>query len=326
MKRLLEQRWSGHYATTKAVINNYTAVKDALATVCDPDNGFPGDDVAQATGILCIVKQHAFRFAASVMNVLLGMLSPIDKRLQARETDLQESMTMVSTVIQEIESMRCVDSYHKLLDKAELMTAEDTDQPTREKRARIPSILLNENTGAREHSAMKEVFFQVIDTIVEEMRRRFTSNGALYQAIATMSITNEDFLSRDNLSALSTFGVELPSLEELKIAKAFLLRLHEQEEIVNPSFVLKQLHRHRDAFPATYSVAAVVATFGCSTAICESSFSTLARIDRPQRRSMLTARLARLTYLAFESQKTKAIDMEEFIQIFAGKSRRIQLT
>ena len=50
-----------------------------------------------------------------------------------------------------------------------------------------------------------------------------------------------------------------------------------------------------------------------------SPFSTLTRIDRAQRRSMLQKRQAQLVMVAFERNRTEKVDLERFLRIFSKK-------
>ena len=49
-------------------------------------------------------------------------------------------------------------------------------------------------------------------------------------------------------------------------------------------------------------------------AVCESTFSTLTRINRPQRLSMNHSRMANLTLFAFEAKRTKNLDLEAVLR------------
>jgi hypothetical protein len=71
---------------------------------------------------------------------------------------------------------------------------------------------------------------------------------------------------------------------------------------------------------------ATARTFGCSTALCESTFSVLTRIDRPQRLSMTHQRLANLVFLGFEKERTNNVDFQKVLRKFNEmKNRRLQL-
>ena len=73
---------------------------------------------------------------------------------------------------------------------------------------------------------------------------------------------------------------------------------------------MKSLNEMKTAFPKVYNLAAVVATFGSSAAVCECSFSTLAKVDAPLRRSMLQRQQRNLILLAFERDRTRKIDLD----------------
>lgn len=87
-----------------------------------------------------------------------------------------------------------------------------------------------------------------------------------------------------------------------------------------------ELYLKRDVFPEVYRFIATVDTFGCSTTVCECSFSALERIGKPSRLNMDNERLRNLSFLAFESKKLSQIDVEDVLKDFnANPHRRIQL-
>ena len=78
------------------------------------------------------------------------------------------------------------------------------------------------------------------------------------------------------LAILCVFpGITLPSQEELAVVKKFLSERPEEKN------KLGILYKFRAAFKESYELLAAVETFGCSTAVCESTFSTLTSINRP---------------------------------------------
>lgn len=71
---------------------------------------------------------------------------------------------------------------------------------------------------------------------------------------------------------------------------------------------------------------ASVEVFGCSSAVCESTFSCLTRIENPQRQSMKHNRLSNLALLAFESKRTENLNIEELLMDFNNQNnRKLQL-
>lgn len=105
------------------------------------------------------------------------------------------------------------------------------------------------------------------------------------------------------------------------MVKAYLSRKEDKMENT-----LQVLYRQREAFKDTYELFASVATIGCSTSVCESTFSTLTAINRPQRLSMGHERMAGMVFLAFEKKRKKSVDLNEVLRIFNNMAnRRIQL-
>lgn len=89
---------------------------------------------------------------------------------------------------------------------------------------------------------------------------------------------------------------------------------------------MELLFSYKDAFKTTYEMLAAVETFGCSTATCESTFSTLTAINRPQRLSMQHRRMANLVFLAFERKRTEDININKVLLRFHNKKyRKLQL-
>ena len=165
----------------------------------------------------------------------------------------------------------------------------------------------------------------VIDNVLVEMTRRFTDQGWLYKAVTAMITKSDKFLDAKTLSPLSRLGIVIPSNAELQVCKAYIERLNSPVEESDSNKVLKLLYEQRAAFPDTYAMAASIATLGSSSAVCEASFSTLARINNSHRRSMTHMRQQNLVLLAFEENRTKDINFDEFIKMFMPKHSILHL-
>lgn len=127
-------------------------------------------------------------------------------------------------------------------------------------------------------------------------------------------------MTLEKLKPLSVF-VDLPNEHELEVVKTMFA--NKESEPVDP---LKTLFTMRQAFPKMMKLFTAIQTFGCSTAACESSFSTVNRVNRLNRLSMSEKRLADLSFLAFESKMIND-DMWEGIwkHFNTKKNRKVQL-
>lgn len=70
----------------------------------------------------------------------------------------------------------------------------------------------------------------------------------------------------------------------------------------------------KDAFKETVVLMEAVETFGCSTAICEASFSSFTRIGILGRICMTSERLRNLSFMAFEYKRLNLIDETKILR------------
>lgn len=187
--------------------------------------------------------------------------------------------------------------------------------------------------GERSETAvvLKSAFYETIDIILAEMVNRFIKEDAILTAIETA-----DDMDLNKLQPLTELCIELPTELELKIAKEYINRIREKNEELNQkkkpedeeikTVVLTELYKVRQGMESVYNLFATIATFPSGTAVCESSFSALTRIMRPQRISMSTDRLNNLSFLAFEHKRLESIDLDAILQRFNSlKNRKVQL-
>ena len=102
----------------------------------------------------------------------------------------------------------------------------------------------------------------------------------------------------------------LPSVAELEVDKEYLQSL-------DSNFMLSKFYEQKVVFLKLYSLPADIAVIGLSSAICESGFSMLTRIDKPTWRAMLQPKQASLVLLAFKHKLTAKQDLDTFVKRLA---------
>lgn len=163
---------------------------------------------------------------------------------------------------------------------------------------------------------MKAAFFEITDNICQEIRRRFNDNSDIL-----LSLAGADNLDSSSLKPLEICGINLPNSAEITVAKAYIQKNREKD-----ASILTTILPIKAAIPAVYDLFTAVDTFGCSTAVCEASFSALSRIGVVRRMSMTNKRLRQLSLLAFESKFLDRIPKDEVLKKFnETKHRRVQL-
>jgi hypothetical protein len=116
LNRLLVQRWSGHYQTTLAIVDNFSAILECLQEVSMENGVYSGDTIAEAIGLLTVMKNIRFRFSACLMKTVLGIIAPVDRILQTRESNLHQAVTLINVVKEEISALRSDEKFSEHLE------------------------------------------------------------------------------------------------------------------------------------------------------------------------------------------------------------------
>ena len=361
LKRLLDQRWSGHIATTKAVLDNYECLVNVLNTASLSDECDTISSV-EATGLLAKIKSESFVFIAFVVREILELLYPVDQLLQQREVDLLSALGVLSSAVTQIENLRTHEQVENILEKVKMTgvileqdsTASVHDVPGKipvKRKKKLPRRLADSvvevttgSTSRDDHegecltSAQKftQIYFEIIDSCVGELRERFSErNTAIVSSVGCLwpgskTNRNEDFLNPAKLCSLAELvQVDISSTtsaSECAVAAQFIQNNFKEEQHKNLSNITELLLPVKTAFPTVYSLYAAALTLGISSASCEASFSALTRILTPYRRSMTHGRKANLVLLSFQEKYTRKIDLNHFFVEFGRSSRRLQVS
>lgn len=200
------------------------------------------------------------------------------------------------------------------------------------------SVLLT-SCGSRDanDAQMKQLYFELLDNVICEMGQRFGEKSLpITKALQALCPAGDDWLNESML--LPLYKLVLPEAKfedlraELHVGKKFILshlkHVHDDDSFSAHSHisdVTQMLHSYKEAFPLLYILYASALTFPSSTAVCESSFSTLTRLLTPFRRSMLSKRLSQLSILAFEKDVTNSLSSEHFLSYFRRCKRRLMV-
>lgn len=338
LKRLLEQRWSGHLATTVAMLDNYDAIVDVLS-VCGKSVAVDGSTSVEASGLLQKVENAKFLFIAYTVRQILELLKPADQMLQARDSHLLAGIVVVKACLTSIKALRSHDQVELITAKIEKQGIELKDSADSKRKRCMPPKLAHcvvESTLGNHGNDFDDVmtqytqlYFQGIDNCVSELEARFGErNAALASSLECLWPESETFLQMSKLAAITDLiDIKESSLtvSECEVARELLAKEFDPTSHKDLSDMCRILFPLRAAFPNVYSIYAAALTFGVSTAACEASFSTLTRVLTPYRRSMTHSRKANLVLLSFQSQYTRCLDLDKFVNSFAHKSRKLQL-
>uniref|UniRef100_A0A8C5AB74 HAT C-terminal dimerisation domain-containing protein n=1 Tax=Gadus morhua TaxID=8049 RepID=A0A8C5AB74_GADMO len=241
-------------------------------------------------------------------------------QLQSPTLELSSTIDLSESVIATLSDKRAEESWIDIRDRAaDLCTKAGVSQDgTCEKRWTQPPRILQEfvveapveRTPVTTSDAQRtHLYYPVIDRLVGEMRRRFsTEAGGVLTGVSALSPKHASFLDKKCLQPMAQ-------------KKA-------QGHVVNDTLEFLALMRpYRDAFVDLYRLICISLTLPVTSASCERSFSCLRRIKNYLRNSSGDTRNSNLALLSINKQRTKTLDVQRIIDIFASnhKNRRIVL-
>lgn len=334
LKRLLEMRWTSHYQVTSCLVENQDHIVTILSEMTEDDRA-PVDLCAEAAGLLCQIKRLHFFATGKFFVRVLGVLKPANAILQSRSVDMRTASEVVNAALESLKNIRQEDSWPEL---SQVSQGDDAHRPKRRRtmsRSLGQSVVLStvghtdsDDPALHPRRCLKRSLLNILDRAIAEMETRFSQrNVHLMEAISALTPTSSDFLEFTRLQPLAVLAGTVADNESLKneiiVARRMMLKKCPNE--ADLSTVCKHLQECKDAFPNLHQIYVAALTVGVSSAACESSFSTLARVLTPYRRTMSHKRKSNLVILAHEKAITSNLDMDKFVRVFAKRSRRLLL-
>ena len=336
LKRLMDQRWSGHLATTAAILDNYSSVIDVLRA-CSGSDVVDAVTGIEASGLLKSVANNRFQFIAYAVREILELLHPADKLLQGRQYDLLSAFDVIRETTKLVEKMRSQEHVAELLAKVREHEVENVVPPPTVKRKkaaprRLADCVVESTTGSADcavqacddsTSYLTRIYYAIIDNCVGELRERFGElNSKIAYAVKCLwpkpQMDDQPFLFLQPedikpIAELMAVDVSSPIVRsECTVARQLLVQKFCDENHTNLQDICQLLLPFKDAFPTVYGIYAAALSLGVSTATCEASFSALTRILTAYRRSMTHNRKANLVLLSFQRRYTEAVEFDHF--------------
>ena len=96
LKRLLDQRWTGHLATVKVVVKSFYDIFTLLTEV-ENTQGLGAEVRVEATGLLRYITLQRFLFTAHLVKKRVSLFEPPNRLPQADDMDLFTAVTLVNS-------------------------------------------------------------------------------------------------------------------------------------------------------------------------------------------------------------------------------------
>ena len=344
LKRLLEQRWTGHLATVSTIMKSFDSVTEVLNCILE-SSSFSIETKMEATGLLSSVLKPSFRFHGHMVLKILEILNQPNKMLQSAEMDLRTAVHLVNSATRCIVALRDESEFLQLWTKCTEPTAcDDASQPRKRTctaNSRLGDFILEQTSGARycsdssEMTEQRRLFYSCIDAVVGEISRRFgEKNLAIMESISALDPDSPTFMDPKIVNPLLLLTGTAMAESEFVVARQYIKDEIERQTTPDEgkwtiNKIIRHFHTTLEAMPSVLVAFKAALTFGASTSSCENSFSMLKIVFSEHRRSMSHIRKASLVQLAFEKNLTAKCRKEwkdKLLRRFHDlKNRKLQL-
>ena len=338
LKRLSDTRWACQYATLWAIKTCFPAIIETLEVVRDMSDAHRA---AQANALLGLIDGQ-FVLYVTMLESIFRQTKTLSDQLQAKDLELASANDLVCTVIDSLCEQRTVESWNEIWMRAsETCTALDIAMQRRPVRQSAPprdleEFVVDTVTGARQRLLTSDdyrehCFFPVIERLVSELKRRFSSDSsAILKGATALNPKHTTFMDKDCLWPMAKhYGITRENLfAEIHQGKRLIERKRGDGHVINTTHdLLGVLKPHKDAFTDLYKLVCISITLPVTSATCERSFSCLRRLKTYLRNKSGDMRTRNLRVLAISSQRTKELDVNTLIDRFAlnHNNRRIVL-
>ncbi|KAG9283252.1 hypothetical protein AMEX_G2003 [Astyanax mexicanus] len=312
LKRLLDQRWSGHFATVSVILKSFDDLSILLREITS-NRAFGADLRIEATGLWKSMSEPSFKFIAEMVQKILAYLDPPNKMLQSEDMDLLTAIQLISSAITCLENIRTETEFQAIQAQSDSVTTRPSKRRCSENSAFADYVVeeIRTRVDRNDETELRRIYYSCIDSVCEEMKNRFGKHNCdLMEALSALDPVHATFLDVNKVKPLLDL-TKTPAVDsEFEVARNFLVT--QMKESSPPDGkkwtmkqILKQFQKPLEAMPTVFTALKHGLTFGASTASCENSFSTLKNVFTEHRQTMLHQRKANLIQLAFEKDLTQ---------------------
>lgn len=347
LKRLIDTRWSGHFASCKSVNDNYDEIKKTLIHA-EKNKKLDRTERAMASGFQEQISSDEFIFLNHFVLDILKQCDIANKILQSSKENLNSAMYAIHTVRELLKEKRV--SYDDVTIQ-QIINEKKTNTPTIPRTTRVPGHLqdyiLTEPLPTNDSKDLRRVVVECLDMLENDFCKRFSSeNTVIWNSMEGLLPSSENFLDLRKLEPLFNYAMTVPAFKMMMQteslgkfdleAECHIFRrilTNQKEEFIHDSknrqcidlnkVCTFMVRNHEISAPVLTSLYRIAVTAGYSSARVESLFSAVTKIDAPQRRKMTTKRETNLSFLYFEKKTLMNLKFEDFIKVWMSKPRRL---
>jgi len=333
LKKLNPTRWSGRISSISAVKQRFFDILKSLTKIHLESN--KSSERSEAIAIKNQMANYEFVFITVFMFRVLTEIDFASKVLQKKNIDLNESMTVLRRVQNNIQKLRR--SFEEIkLEAGELAKKWQIDQNFRTKRQKI--VKKHYDEIARDHRFENaeeifkiKVFFYVIDQVTGQIEQRFTGMKVVHDYFdfldpkIIISVDKEVLIQKCTQFSKKYSEIIEPSIvleyqHLLILVKEDLTSKMSTREFF--TLLIEQYGILESDFIQIFTAFLLFLTLPVTVASLERSFSKLKIIKNYLRSQMGQKRLKNLALLSIESKTASEIDLTQVINKFANAKAR----
>ncbi|XP_042400852.1 uncharacterized protein LOC121990857 [Zingiber officinale] len=331
-----DTRWGSHYLTLSRLLSMWPSVIQVLENICDDSSSFDSRGVAKS--LIQKMENYEFVFMLHLMKMILGMTNELSLVLQQKDQNIVQAISLIESVKDQFQIFR-EDGWHTIIDKVNTF-CELNEIP-------VPEMKDNCMIGGRSrrrrqvitnlHYYRVEIFYQVVDSVIQEMNTRFSEVGTeLLSCIACLYPRN--FFSEFNVQKLvrlcDLYPEDFSTNDCIVIEQQLQNFIHNIRQDPNffgiedlGSFAQKIVETQKNqAYPLVYRLIEMTLVLPVATASVERVFSAMKTIKTDLRNRMGDEWMNDSLVVYIEKDIFSTIENEQILQRFQKmKSRRMQL-
>lgn len=334
IKEVCETRWECKINALKSVRYQLEEILEALEEL---ETESTEDKLSsEAKSLVCHISDIEFIITLILWYDILFQINIVSKSMQSENIDFAETLTLLNNCLQFFQKYRhdgYIDAKIKATEICEELGIERNFKERRVRRTKrqFDYECSDEKPTDPEELFKIEVFYPLIDTVTEALKKRFAlfnEHNKIWSFLYDIQSLEAGDLLKENCRRLE----KLLKIESTSDINAELLRdelIHFQSlikgsEVHTPVQVINYLKKMEleDCFINVWIALRILVTIPITVASGERSFSTLKRIKTYLRSTMTQQRLTALGILSIESEVADSLDWGETIKTFAAAKTR----
>ncbi|KAI4876200.1 hypothetical protein NFI96_002768 [Prochilodus magdalenae] len=244
LKRLLDQRWSGHFATVSVILKSFDDLSILLREITS-NRAFGADLRIEATGLWKSMSEPSFKFIAEMVQKILAYLDPPNKMLQSEDMDLLTAIQLISSAITCLENIRTETEFQAIQAQSDSVTTRPSKRRCSENSAFADYVVeeIRTRVDRNDETELRRIYYSCIDSVCEEMKNRFGKHNCdLMEALSALDPVHATFLDVNKVKPLLDL-TKTPAVDsEFEVARNFLVtQMKESSPPDGKKWTMKQI-------------------------------------------------------------------------------------